>query len=112
MVYDDFDEIVLSMLEKNFSLTRLQKLLEENSFLSFFANLSKQNKRAFRVNVNYLQDKRYCSVRSLIKTGDLFGAEMLYDIIPNQLDLFDLYPLFYMLWFLLLYNFQLNHSYD
>ena len=36
MVYDDFDEIVLSMLEKNFSLTRLQKLLEENSFLSFF----------------------------------------------------------------------------
>ena len=51
--------------------------------------LSKQNKRAFRVNVNYLQDKRYCSVRSLIKTGDLFGAEMLYDIIPNQLDLFD-----------------------
>ena len=51
--------------------------------------LSKQNKRAFRVNVDYLQDKRYCSVRSLIKTGDLFGAEMLYDIIPNQLDLFD-----------------------
>ena len=28
-------------------------------------------------------------MRSLIKTGDLFGAEMLYDIIPNQLDLFD-----------------------
>ncbi len=47
MVYDDFDEIVLSMLEKNFSLTRLQKLLEENSFLSFFANLSKQNKKDF-----------------------------------------------------------------
>ena len=47
MVYDDFDEIVLSMLEKNFSLTRLQKLLEENGFLSFFANLSKQNKKDF-----------------------------------------------------------------
>ena len=42
MVYDDFDEIVLSMLEKNFSLTRLQKLLEENSFLSFFAILSEE----------------------------------------------------------------------
>lgn len=51
--------------------------------------LSKQHERAFRVNVNYLNDKRYCSLRSLIKTGDLFGAEMLYDIIPNQLDLFD-----------------------
>ena len=42
MVYDDFDEIVLSILEKNFSLTRLQKLLEENSFLSFFAILSEE----------------------------------------------------------------------
>ena len=42
MVYDDFDEIFLSMLEKNFSLSRLQKLLEENSFLSFFAILSEE----------------------------------------------------------------------
>ena len=51
--------------------------------------LAKQYKRAFRVNVDYLNDKRYCSVHSLIKTGNLFGAEMLYDIIPNELDLFD-----------------------
>ena len=51
--------------------------------------LAKQYKRAFRVNVDYLNDKRYCSVHSLLKTGDLFGAEMLYDIIPNELDLFD-----------------------
>ena len=51
--------------------------------------LAKQYKRAFRVNVNYLNDKRYCSVHSLLKTGNLFGAEMLYDIIPNELDLFD-----------------------
>ena len=51
--------------------------------------LSKQYKRAFRVNVDYLNDKRYCSVHSLLKTGNLFGAEMLYDIIPNELDLFD-----------------------
>ena len=43
--------------------------------------LAKQYKRAFRVNVDYLNDKRYCSVRSLLKTGNLFGAEMLYDII-------------------------------
>ncbi|WP_455542333.1 patatin-like phospholipase family protein [Intestinibacter sp.] len=51
--------------------------------------LSKQYERAFRINVDYLNDKRYCSIKSLIKTGDLFGAEMLYDIIPNQLDLYD-----------------------
>ena len=51
--------------------------------------LAKQYKRAFRVNVDYLNDKRYCSVHSLLKTGNLFGSEMLYDIIPNELDLFD-----------------------
>ena len=51
--------------------------------------LAKQYKRAFHVNVDYLNDKRYCSVHSLLKTGNLFGAEMLYDIIPNELDLFD-----------------------
>ena len=51
--------------------------------------LAKQYKRAFRVNVDYLNDKRYYSVHSLLKTGNLFGAEMLYDIIPNELDLFD-----------------------
>lgn len=51
--------------------------------------LAKQYKRAFRVNVDYLNDKRYCSVHSLLKTGNLFGAEMLYDIIPNELNLFD-----------------------
>ena len=51
--------------------------------------LAKQYKRAFRVNVDYLNYKRYCSVHSLLKTGNLFGAEMLYDIIPNELDLFD-----------------------
>lgn len=51
--------------------------------------LAKQYKRAFRVNVDYLNDKRYCSVHSLLKTGNLFRAEMLYDIIPNELDLFD-----------------------
>ena len=54
-----------------------------------YSYLAKQYKRAFRVNVDYLNDKRYCSVHSLLKTGNLFGAEMLYDIIPNELDLFD-----------------------
>ena len=51
--------------------------------------LAKQYKRAFRVIVFYLNVKIYCCVHSLLKTGNLFGAEMLYDIIPNELDLFD-----------------------
>lgn len=51
--------------------------------------LSKQHKRAFNTNVDYLKDKRYCSLYSLIKTGDLFGAEFIYDEIPNKLNKFD-----------------------
>lgn len=45
--------------------------------------------RVIRYNVRYCRDKRYCSIRSLIKTGDLFGAEFCYHTIPNELDLFD-----------------------
>lgn len=51
--------------------------------------LSRQFRRAFNVSVDYLQDKRYCSTSSLLKTGDLFGVEMVYDIIPNQLSPYD-----------------------
>ena len=51
--------------------------------------LSKQRGRAYRVGVNYLKDKRYCSVYSLLTTGDMFGVEMCYDLIPNQLDPYD-----------------------
>lgn len=51
--------------------------------------LSKQKGRAYRINVNYLKDKDYCSMRSLITTGDLFGVEMCYHRIPDELDLYD-----------------------
>ena len=51
--------------------------------------LSKQRGRSLRVNTDYLEDPRYCSVESLIKTGDLFGADMLYRIIPDELDPYD-----------------------
>lgn len=47
--------------------------------------LAGQHRRAFEVSVNYLHDRRYCSLQSLLTTGDLFGAKMLYDTIPNQL---------------------------
>ena len=51
--------------------------------------VSKQIGRSMKITLDYINDKRYCSLRSLIKTGDLFGAEMLYDIIPNKLELYD-----------------------
>ena len=51
--------------------------------------ISQQRERAYRVNVDYLEDKNYCSMYSLLKTGNLFGAEMCYDKIPNELDPYD-----------------------
>ncbi len=50
---------------------------------------SKQIGRTIRYNMKYCSDPRYCSLRSLIKTGDLFGAEFCYHVLPEQLDLFD-----------------------
>lgn len=46
--------------------------------------VSKQRGRSFEIFEKFINDDRYCSVRSLRKTGDLFGAEMLYDLIPNK----------------------------
>lgn len=51
--------------------------------------LSKQRGRMYRISVDYLDDKRYCSVQSLLKTGDLFGADMCYREIPDKLNPFD-----------------------
>lgn len=51
--------------------------------------LSRQKGRAYRIGVDYLDDKRYCGLYSLLTTGDMFGAKMLYETIPQELDLFD-----------------------
>lgn len=51
--------------------------------------LSGQKGRAFRISTEYLDDSRYCSVKSLLTTGDLFGVKMCYDLIPNELDPYD-----------------------
>lgn len=51
--------------------------------------LSNQRHRAFSTNVDYLDDPRYCSLKSLITTGDLFGADMLYRQIPDELSPYD-----------------------
>lgn len=51
--------------------------------------LSGQRGRAFRVNVDYLDDPEYCGVHTYLRTGNVFGAKMLYEEIPDVLDPFD-----------------------
>ena len=50
---------------------------------------SRQIGRPLRYNKNYCNDKRYCSISSLIKTGDLYNADFCYRELPNELDPFD-----------------------
>ncbi len=50
---------------------------------------SKQIGRVLRYNKRFSKDKRYCSLSSLIKTGDMYGAEFCYHTLPEKLDLFD-----------------------
>lgn len=45
--------------------------------------------RTLRYNTKYCRDKRYCSFTSLLKTGDLYGADFCYRKIPFELDIFD-----------------------
>ena len=50
---------------------------------------SRQIGRPLRYNTRFCKDPRYCSYRSLIKTGDLYGADFCYREIPDILDPFD-----------------------
>ncbi len=50
---------------------------------------SNQPGRVIRYNTTYCKDPRYAGLRSLIKTGNLFGAEFCYVEIPTKLDIFD-----------------------
>ena len=50
---------------------------------------SRQPGRALRYNQRFAHDWRYCSVRSWLCTGDLFGADFDYHQVPEELDLFD-----------------------
>jgi len=51
--------------------------------------LSGQRGRSYRIGVNYLDMKQYCGGWSLLRTGDLFGVDMNYSLIPNYLDPYD-----------------------
>ncbi len=51
--------------------------------------ISKQKGRALDVNIDYLDSKRYCSVESMILSGDLFNVNTCYNLIPNYLNPID-----------------------
>ncbi len=50
---------------------------------------SKQIGRVFRYNLNFAHDPRFASLQSLIKTGDLYGADFCYHRIPDEFDPMD-----------------------
>ena len=50
---------------------------------------SHQIGRVIRYNKRFCREPKFCSFRSLFKTGDLYGAEFCWDTLPNELDLFD-----------------------
>ena len=50
---------------------------------------SKQIGRVLRYNLKYCRDPRYCGLRSLIFTGDIFGRDFCYRRLPDELDPFD-----------------------
>ena len=45
--------------------------------------------RVIRYNKRFAKDPRYCSWKSLVKTGDLFNADFCYRELPRELDVFD-----------------------
>ncbi len=51
--------------------------------------VSKQHGRGLRTVVDNLDRKDYCGFGTLLKTGDIFNADLCYNRIPNELDLFD-----------------------
>ncbi len=51
--------------------------------------LSGQRGRALAVNTDYLDRRDYCSLESLLRTGDLFNVEMCYHRIPEELNPYD-----------------------
>lgn len=50
---------------------------------------SHQIGRAIRYNERFCNDKRYCGLGSLIKTGNIYNTEFAYRIVPTQYDPFD-----------------------
>lgn len=51
--------------------------------------LSKQKGRSIDISLKHGADPRYCSIWSLLFTGDLFNVKTCYDLVPNKWHPFD-----------------------
>lgn len=51
--------------------------------------ISKQRERTLRIFTDYRHDKRYMGKRNFLKEKSFFGLDFTYNVIPNELDLFD-----------------------
>ena len=51
--------------------------------------MSEQHGRGIRYNLKYINDDRYVSMKSWLKTGNIFNKEFCYEEIPNKLDVYD-----------------------
>ena len=74
-------------LEKNMEFTSAYGVSAGACALCSY--ISKQPHRAFETFVDYAGMKQFCSSRSFLLTGDLFNADMSYDLIPNYLNPYD-----------------------
>ncbi len=50
---------------------------------------SRQIGRGIRYNKAYCKDPRYCSIRSLLTTGNIYNVDFCYHTLPRELDPFD-----------------------
>ncbi len=50
---------------------------------------SRQKGRAYRYNKKYCSDKRYHSIQSLLRTGDIYNVKFCYEMLPFELDKWD-----------------------
>ena len=75
------------MMEHNITFDGVVGVSAGAAFGSNF--VSQQQGRSIRYNKRFAKDWRYCSIRSWLTTGDLFGAEYAYHILPSKLDIFD-----------------------
>lgn len=51
--------------------------------------VSGQRGRGYRVDMDYLHDKRYISLSNFLKTKSVFGMDFIFDEVPRKLDPFD-----------------------
>ncbi|MBQ7335553.1 MAG: patatin family protein [Clostridia bacterium] len=50
---------------------------------------SRQIGRVLRYNTRFCNDKRYCGIRSLLTTGNIFNTQFCYEEVPMKYDVFD-----------------------